>query len=213
MLSHFGIEVRGRARRLTLNYRTTEQNLRYALGILSGAEFAELTGETDTTTGYRSARSGPTPKAVAVNSLIEEYDAVAEHVRAWLDAKVDPESIGLLAPTKKEGQDLARALGDRGVAVSFVDRDTTGKRNTPQVMTMHRSKGMEFAKVVLVGVSATNLPRNYIVDALPDGDREDALQRERSLLYVAATRARDELVVVWVGEPSVLLPSVTAASS
>jgi ATP-dependent exoDNAse (exonuclease V) alpha subunit len=31
---------------------------------------------------------------------------------------------------------------------------------------------------------------------------------ERSLLFVAATRARDELVVVYVGEPSKLLPAV-----
>jgi superfamily I DNA/RNA helicase len=74
------------------------------------------------------------------------------------------------------------------------------------VMTMHRSKGMEFAKVVLVGVSAKNLPRQYQIESLPVGDRADALQRERSLLYVAATRARDELVVIYAGDPSDLLP-------
>ena len=34
----------------------------------------------------------------------------------------------------------------------------------------------------------------------------DALQRERSLLYVAASRARDALVVTTVGERSELLP-------
>jgi superfamily I DNA/RNA helicase len=39
-----------------------------------------------------------------------------------------------------------------------------------------------------------------------DEDRSDVLQRERSLLYVAATRARDELVVMYSGEPSALLP-------
>lgn len=32
--SHRGIETRGRSRRLTLNYRTTYQNLRWALGSL-----------------------------------------------------------------------------------------------------------------------------------------------------------------------------------
>nr|WP_240959848.1 3'-5' exonuclease [Rhodococcus sp. HNM0563] len=207
VLKHFGINIVGRAKRLTLNYRTTEQNLRYALGILSGADFADLAGESESSEHYRSARSGPTPQVEPVKSLAAEYDLIAEHVSTWLEKKVDPESIGLLVTTKKEGQELARSLGERGVTVTFVDRDSAGKRNVPQVMTMHRSKGMEFAKVVLVGVSATNLPRNYIVDALPEGDRDAALQRERSLLYVAATRARDELIVVWVGEPSKLLPS------
>lgn len=77
-------------------------------------------------------------------------------------------------------------------------------------MTMHRAKGMEFAKVVLVGVGAKNMPRTYFIDALPEGDRADALQRERSLLYVAATRARDELVVVYAGDPSDLLPQAVS---
>lgn len=207
VLSRYGINIVGRAKRLTLNYRTTEQNLRYALGILSGAEFVDLSGDAESTDKYRSARSGPHPRALPVTSLLAEYDAVAEQVQRWLDDGVDPESIGLLVPTKKEGENLARALGDRNVPASFVDRDSIGRRGTPQVMTMHRSKGMEFAKVILVGVSDSNLPRHYIVDALPEGDREDALQRERSLLYVAATRARDELVVMWVGQPSELLPA------
>jgi ATP-dependent exoDNAse (exonuclease V) beta subunit len=34
----------------------------------------------------------------------------------------------------------------------------------------------------------------------------DALLRERSLLYVAVTRARDELALPWSGDPSQLLP-------
>ena len=29
-----------------------------------------------------------------------------------------------------------------------------------------------------------------------------AMHRERSLFYVAATRARDELVILWTGDPS-----------
>ena len=50
---------------------------------------------------------------------------------------------------------------------------------------MHRSKGMEFAKVILVGIGAKSLPRAYLIDGVADEDRSDVLQRERSLLYVA----------------------------
>lgn len=32
--------------------------------------------------------------------------------------------------------------------------------------------------------------------------RRDAVQRERQLLYVSLTRARDELFVCWVGNPT-----------
>ncbi|GGC73860.1 AAA family ATPase [Hoyosella rhizosphaerae] len=206
VLSHYGINIRGRSRRLTLNYRTTEQNLRYALGILTGIDYTDLANETENTTTYRSARRGPTPHIIAADSLSDEYDIVAKLVNQWTQEGAAPDSIGLLVPTRKEGETLPRALGDRGVTVTYIDRDTSSNKNTPQVMTMHRSKGMEFTKVILVGVGADNLPRQYQIDALPEGDRDDALQRERSLLYVAATRARDELIVIYPGKPSELLP-------
>ncbi|MFF2831931.1 3'-5' exonuclease [Cellulosimicrobium cellulans] len=76
-----------------------------------------------------------------------------------------------------------------------------------QVMTMHRSKGMEFKRVVLFGVSGTEAGWGAGNDGLPESERADAELRERSLLYVAATRARDELAVLWTGERSELLPA------
>ncbi|MDD9206267.1 hypothetical protein PU560_07260 [Georgenia sp. 10Sc9-8] len=63
---------------------------------------------------------------------------------------------------------------------------------------------------MLFDVSHDTMPAGYAIDPLTDGDREDALLRERSLLYVTATRACDELVVVWRGAPSPLLPLVSA---
>ena len=207
VLSRYGINIVGRSRRLTLNYRTTQQNLRYALNILSGEQYTDLADESETTTGYRSARRGPKPTVIAAVSLTDQYDKVAEIVRAWIDAGMTPESIGILVPTRKGAESLPRALGDRDLTVAFVDRDSAGPPKTPVVMTMHRAKGMEFAKAILVGVGNKALPRGYLIDAVPEEDRADVLRRERSLLYVAATRARDELVVVYVGEPSELLPA------
>ena len=63
-LKRFGINIVGRSKRLTLNYRTTDQNLRYALGILSGEQFVDLNEEAVSSDGYRSARSGPKPFVV-----------------------------------------------------------------------------------------------------------------------------------------------------
>lgn len=62
-------------------------------------------------------------------------------------------------------------------------------------MTMHRAKGTEFSKVVLTAgkPSPSELARLESLDAT---ERTDAKLRARSLRYVAATRARDELVVL-----------------
>ncbi len=209
-LSHYGINIVGRSRRLTLNYRTTHENLRYALEILAGEQYTNLDDEPETTAGYRSARRGPKPTVLAAESLTEQYDTIAGLLRGWIEHGVAPESIGLLVPTRKEAESLPRALGDRDVTVAFVDRDKAGPPKTPVVMTMHRAKGMEFAKAVLVGVGQKSIPRAYVLGSVPEEERDDVLRRERSLLYVAATRARDELVVVHVGEPSELLPKATA---
>ena len=78
-LGRYGIRIVGRARRLTLNYRTTQQNLLYALGILAGEQYTDMDEEAAVaSTGYRSARSGPVPDTEAAASLSELYEKVAE---------------------------------------------------------------------------------------------------------------------------------------
>lgn len=74
------------------------------------------------------------------------------------------------------------------------------------VMTMHGAKGMEFTHVVLLGITRDVLPFQLAMAGLAEAEREEALQMERALLYVAAARARDELVIITHGEPSELLP-------
>ena len=75
-------------------------------------------------------------------------------------------------------------------------------------MTMHRAKGLEFRKVLLFDVSRSAIPRPLRDQQYSDADRDDALLRERSLLYVAATRARDQLAISWSGEASPLITAL-----
>ena len=67
-------------------------------------------------------------------------------------------------------------------------------------MTMHGAKGMEFTHAIRMGVGRDILPQRFRLAGLTDADREATLQQERSLLYVAASRARDALVITTVGE-------------
>lgn len=50
------------------------------------------------------------------------------------------------------------------------------------------------------------LPASFLVKDLDESDKADFRQRERSLLYLSATRARDELVIMLAGGPSEMLP-------
>ena len=205
VLSRFGIKIVGRSRRLTLNYRTTAQNLRFAVGVLSGADYADLEQGEETTSDYRSARNGPVPELIACENQTAELDEVADKIKSWLDeGDVEPESIAVLVRSQDERDRFVRGLGEQGVSVRPVDRNaaTSGQ---PLVMTMHRAKGMEFSRVILSGADDKHVPSPATLRHVPDEERAEALLRERSLLYVASSRARDALVVTWSGKRSELL--------
>lgn len=194
VLGRYGIRIVGRSRRLTLNYRTTAQNLHYAMTILDGAEYLDLEEEPEAT-GYRSARSGPTPSVEQVDSLTGELDTIAARIRGWLDEKTPPRRSRSWSRTASSGNASSRGLTERGVAVRAVDREqpSLGK---PLVMTMHRAKGMEFTKVVLADVGHRSDAETARLARMDRSARQDAELRARSLVYVAATRARDELSIV-----------------
>jgi superfamily I DNA/RNA helicase len=210
VLAHLGIDVRGRSRKLTLNYRTTRQNLAFGLRVLEGDRVVDLEGDEESRTGYRSRLSGPEPTWHGAATAADEAQYVAETVADWLKeptaTRPVPETIGVLVHTNRLRDEMARALRQAGVTAETLSRDseTTGKG--VQVATMHRAKGMEFARVVVAGASASLLPLNSLLDNAPEEDHADLTQRERLLLYVACTRARDQLVVSWHGKPSPFLP-------
>jgi len=203
VLKRYGIDIVGRSRRLRLNYRTTLENLRYALGVLSGVPYEDEDGVL-TTEGYRSARSGPTPVGIGTASDSEQIDRIVEELNRWQDEGVRAETIAILASSNAAAKKLQQALGQRGVSVALITepRVTGGQ---PVVMTMHTAKGMEFARVIMFDVSDGSFPNKYAYVGVPEEDRADVDRQFRSLLYVAASRARDELIVLWKGAPSALL--------
>jgi superfamily I DNA/RNA helicase len=207
VLGKLGIKIVGRSRRLTLNYRTTAQNLHFAVGILSGAEYQDLEEAQESTAEYRSARLGPVPELIACVSMTDELDKVAARIQSWLAAGCEPESIAVLTRSAGDRARYVRALNERGIDARAMDENphTTGH---VQVLTMHRAKGMEFANVVLAGVDEARVPLAASIRSVPNEEKDEALTRERSLLYVAASRARDELVVTWSGNRTELIPAV-----
>lgn len=205
VLSRYGIGTRGRSRRLTLNYRTTAQILGWATNVLEGGRYVDLDEAEDSVEGYRSARSGPRVRLIRADTLTDELDRAAETMRAWRDAgDTAPETLAVLVRARRTRDLVVTGLAERGVPVTPVDQGGV-RPGRPVVMTMHRAKGTEFAKVLLFDVSRGSIPAALRVYDYDEAEHDDAMLRERSLLYVAASRARDELVVAWNGEASELL--------
>eukprot|EP00775_Hariotina_reticulata_P006572 gene6572-6800_t len=60
-------------------------------------------------------------------------------------------------------------------------------------MSMHASKGKEFACVALPHLYQNSLPKI----TSPADQHPSAISQERNLLYVAMTRAKDHLLLSW----------------
>lgn len=202
VLGRYGIKIVGRSRRLTLNYRTTQQVLGFATGVLEGEPYLDPEGNPVDNTGYRSVRSGPAPRLVATGSFEELADKAAEVLSAWIAVGAAGEGIAVIVRTHKLAAEITSRLAELDMPV----RPITSKKKSdlPRVVTMHRAKGLEFTHVLIVGCDDGTLSPSYVSNS--DSDSAEALQRERSLLYVASTRARDELVMLWSGTPSRFLP-------
>ncbi|MEU2665963.1 UvrD-helicase domain-containing protein [Micromonospora sp. NPDC007220] len=203
-LAQLGIQVRGRTRRLTVNYRTTHEILDLSVKVLNGDAAIGLDDQDDTLRGYRSITRGGVPELVAQDSRDAEHEALIERVGTWLEQGVEPHAVGVAARTGQLVNTITRILTEAHIPVADDKRGTDGVR----VATMHRMKGLEFQCLAVVGLDAGVLPAPHALTSAaedPHAHRQD-LQRERCLLFVALTRARDVLYLSHSGTPSPLLP-------
>src|SRR3954454_11936245 len=202
-LSALGIETRGRSTRLRVNYRTTHEILRWSLELLAGQMFDDFDEGEDSLSGYRSVTRGGSPVASGHPTRREELDALVEQVRAWQADGINLDEIGICARTKQTAEVAEQHLRQAGL----LPAEPHGAIRGPYIGTMHGMKGLEFRAVAMLDVGATSVPLPIAVtDESEDPVRHaHDLQRERCLLYVAATRAREALAVSWTGQPSQLL--------
>jgi DNA helicase II / ATP-dependent DNA helicase PcrA len=87
----------------------------------------------------------------------------------------------------------------------YRNRDNKHQSDSVSLMTIHRSKGLEFPVVFLIGAIEGNLPHSSALNANKLEDKvskddsmkkeQSALEEERRLCYVAITRAKEKLFI------------------
>lgn len=203
-LAHAGINVSGRRSiELTTHYRSTRQILAAAYAI-AGDDVVE-----DMDAAFRRGdakvtirRDGPVPTLSRYSSKSDELSGIVASICEMVAAaRVRPSDVGVLVTTKREIGDYRRGLANAGLDSIDLLEYRGDDTNAVKVGTWYRAKGLEFKVVYLPGLSDGRWPRRR-AQGQSDVEYDEACSLELSRLFVAMTRARDQLAVSCVGEPS-----------
>ena len=210
VLGRCGIEIRGRSHKLRINYRTTEETRVWATAVLEGLDFDDLDGGSDPAGDCRSLLHGDKPLIRRCGTQAEEMQFLVEVLRQIEIEQGSLASTCITARTNSAITDLRQRLQGEGIQSRVIDADEADDLSDTslRLATMHRVKGLEFDQVLIPGLDKDQVPLKTVLDSRPDQvSRELFAQQERSLLHVAATRAKKRVVISYIGHPSSLLPS------
>jgi len=111
----------------------------------------------------------------SVSGLVKSHDD-SEPIK-WVDSLIQSASLFETVPEFLKYVDWV------------IERSKTSKQDAVQLMTIHRSKGLEFETVFVAGLAEGLLPYKKSLD-------ENGIREETRLCYVAITRARENLYLL-----------------
>jgi hypothetical protein len=205
-LRQAGVEVRGRTTVLRVNYRNTGEIIGTALAVAGdnpvddlGEEFRRGEETAD------AARHGAQPLLIEARDLDGQLDEVARQVKELTDGdRMGPGDVAVLVPTNWMVDRVVHRMRAERMPAQELTRYEGRPTDLVKVGTYHRGKGLEFKAVLLPGLSNGVFPRPPDEGRSPE-EVAEAHDLAVSTLFVAMTRARDVLVLLYDGEPSDVL--------
>ncbi|MDF7815027.1 UvrD-helicase domain-containing protein [Hymenobacter sp. YC55] len=130
-------------------------------------------------------RHGKQPAVVSFGNKDEELKAIAQMITAFKSS--ENHSLGIICKTLRQAEQAYQAL--QAPDVYLLTAESTAFKEGAVITTAHLAKGLEFDEVIVPFVS----DQNYKTDI------------DKSMLYVACTRAMHQLTVTYTGAVSTFL--------
>lgn len=151
----------------------------------------------------------PTQAIKEVRNFYDKYLEANDRKTMTTDKEMIKETLAELSSSAKKFETLQ-------AYIQFIDdiihknNEMAKQRNKPDadvvsLMTIHRSKGLEYPVIYVIGASETILPHSSALEAdqrkdllIPGKGKKKvahAIEEERRLTYVAITRAEEELTI------------------
>lgn len=193
-LSSVGIQAQGRTTILRLNYRNTREIHAFAYSFARQYLNPQATDEDHIPLVEPEAAGirGPPPVVKQLGSFDEELEYTFACIHKWRADNVPLKDIAVLYATNAQGAKLSRRLQKEGIPHQWLGTrqhkiSYDSEADSVALMTIHSSKGLEFERVVMIGIGRM------------DDSEEERIQSAR-IIYVGMTRARKYLVMVSSGE-------------
>ncbi|MEF9418859.1 3'-5' exonuclease [Xanthomonas citri] len=192
---NLGVDVRGRSRTLNINYRTSHQ-IRSQADWLLGTDVSDVDGNVEIRKGTISVFNGPEPTICSYADAEAEIQAVGVWLKQCNSGGVLPQEIGLFVRSEGELSRAQAAVKAADLQGRVLGKDMATEESFVTITTMHLAKGMEFRVVAVMACDDEIIPSQMRIDTAADeADLTEIYNTERQLLYVACTRARDQLLV------------------
>ena len=204
-LGKCGINIKGRSKILKINYRTTEDIRKWAFALLNNTAFDDLDDGVYESKGYKSLFNGPTPIVKNFRTQQEEMQFIFDEITSLNLEKENLRNICVVCRTNNQVDEYKKFFDEKGFSTYTIKRSKSEDRSIQGIRfaTMHRVKGLEFETVFIAGLNDGVMPLESF-----NRDEEDITvvreneKAERSLLYVASTRAKKLLYVTSNGQSS-----------
>lgn len=144
-------------------------------------------------------RMGPAPLIIECDDPHREFTAVRERLLDLVsDGRFRVSDFAVLAPRVELAEQARNVLVAGGLPCApYRDEAFDVLEEQVKVLTIHSAKGLEFPVVFVLGVREGLLPQRPGA-RLESEERELEVERQRTLLYVAMTRAAEALFLVTV---------------
>ena len=196
-----GVDIRGRSRTLRVNYRTSHQ-IRTQADRLLGPVVTDVDGNSEDRSDTVSVFNGPPPVIKTFKDEGAEITAVGNWIAECAEAGILPHEIGVFVRSAAQLGRARAAVDASGLIFKILDEHVETSSDQVSISTMHLAKGLEFRAVAVMACDDEVIPLQERIETVgDDADLQEVYDTERHLLYVACTRARDQLLVTSI-EPA-----------
>ncbi|NOQ32103.1 MAG: AAA family ATPase [Helicobacteraceae bacterium] len=206
VLGQCGINIRGRSKKLKLNYRTTDEIRKWAVALLNGEKIDDMDDGVDSNNDYKSLYHGPEPLVKSFESYEDEVGFIDEYIKS-IKKEDESSRICIVARTQKIIDAYSEYFTSKNIPTVKISRNTKDNisNNGIRLATMHRVKGLDFDHVIIASMNDGIVPLEVSEKSDEQQIEDERLLREKSIVFVAATRAKKSLLIMCYGEKSKLL--------